>query len=150
MSIHTTIEVKPNTFTIYLLVSLLYCALCVFSFNFVTFECWDISILLVLMKVIGPNVCGFHVVINVVLYYYRFPLEVKEYVKQKCLHSIGDSSPLIRATVGLVISMIANMGKLAHWPELLSSLCQFIESPDQLICEVKITFLLYCTVCGYL
>lgn len=68
---------------------------------------------------------------------YRFPVEVKEYVKQKCLITVGDTSPLIRATVGLVISMIANKGELAHWPELLTTLCQYIESPDQLLCEVR-------------
>ncbi len=72
-----------------------------------------------------------------VYFFHRFPVEVKDYIKLKCLNSIGDPSPLIRATVGLVISMIANKGQLIHWPELLSSLCQFIESPNQLICEVS-------------
>ena len=67
----------------------------------------------------------------------RFPDEVKEYVKKESLNCIGNESPLIRATVGLVISMIANRGELTNWPELLPSLCQLMESPEQTVCEVS-------------
>lgn len=68
--------------------------------------------------------------------YYSFPDEVKSYVKEQCVNVIGDSSALIRATVGLVISMICVKGKLKNWPELLPSLCQLIDSPEQTVCEV--------------
>ena len=64
-------------------------------------------------------------------------------MKQECLSAIGDQSPLIRATVGLVVSMIANKGELINWPEVLSTLCQFIESQDQFLCEVCSTA--FCT-----
>lgn len=67
----------------------------------------------------------------------RFPDQVKEYIKKESLHCIGNESPLIRATVGLVISMIANKGELVNWPELLPSLCQLMESPEQTVCEVS-------------
>ena len=67
-----------------------------------------------------------------------FPDEVKNFVKQECLNAIGDPSALIRATVGLVISMIANRGELTNWPELLPTLCQLIEAEEQIICEVSI------------
>ena len=64
-------------------------------------------------------------------------------MKHECLSAIGDQSPLIRATVGLVVSMIANKGELINWPEVLSTLCQFIESQDQFLCEVCSTA--FCT-----
>ena len=59
------------------------------------------------------------------------------YVKQQCINAIGDPSALIRATVGLVISMICARGELESWPELLPSLCQLIDSPQQSVCEVS-------------
>ena len=67
-----------------------------------------------------------------------FPDQVKSYVKEQCLSAIGDASALIRATVGLVISMIANRGEISNWPELLPSLCHFIEQDEQFICEVRV------------
>ena len=78
---------------------------------------------------------------------FRFPEEVKQYVKQKCISIIGDPSPLIRATVGIVISMIANKGELTNWPELLPALCQLIESPDQNVCEVSKYCILKGVIC---
>ena len=59
------------------------------------------------------------------------------YVKRQCISAIGDPSALIRATVGLVISMICARGELENWPELLPSLCQLIDSPQQTVCEVS-------------
>jgi transportin-1 len=81
------------------------------------------------------SVAGLILKNNVREYYLSFPDEVKTYVKQECLNAIGDQSALIRATVGLVISMIANRGELINWPELLPSLFQLIESDNQIICE---------------
>ena len=69
-----------------------------------------------------------------------FPEHVKAYVKEQCLNAIGDASALIRATVGLVISMIANRGEIGNWPELLPSLCHLIEQDEQSVCEVNIDF----------
>ena len=67
---------------------------------------------------------------------FRFPNEVKLYVKRQCISAIGDPSALIRATVGLVITMICAKGELNHWPELLPALTGLLDSPQQTACEV--------------
>lgn len=36
--------------------------------------------------------------------------------------ALGDPSPLIRATVGILITTIANKGGILNWPELLPSI----------------------------
>lgn len=63
------------------------------------------------------------------------------YVKRQCIATIGDPSALIRATVGLVITMICSRGELDHWPELLPALSDLLSSQEQTVCEVE-TFLL--------
>lgn len=61
--------------------------------------------------------------------------EIVEYIKQECLHAVGDPSPLIRATVGILITTIASKGGLLHWPQLLPALCEMLDSQDYNICE---------------
>jgi len=56
---------------------------------------------------------------------------------QECLKAVGDPSALIRATVGILITTIAAKGELVNWPELLSSLCQLLDSEDYNACEVR-------------
>ena len=73
---------------------------------------------------------------NVKLYYAGFPEEIKTFIKRESLQSIGDPSPLIRATAGTLISTIAMRGELVHWPELLPTLCQLIDASDYYSCEV--------------
>ena len=73
---------------------------------------------------------------NVKVYWASFPDEIKSFVKQEAMHAIGDPSPLIRATAGTLISTIAMRGELVNWPELLSTLCQLIDSPEPSVCEV--------------
>lgn len=68
--------------------------------------------------------------------YHLFPDTVKEFVKTECLQAIGDPSPLIRATIGILITTIAQKGELIHWPQLLPSLCQLLDSEDYSVCEV--------------
>uniref|UniRef100_A0A8D2FFH6 Importin N-terminal domain-containing protein n=1 Tax=Theropithecus gelada TaxID=9565 RepID=A0A8D2FFH6_THEGE len=41
----------------------------------------------------------------------------------QCLNNIGDSSPLIRATISIVITTLASKGELQNWPDLLPKLC---------------------------
>ena len=48
--------------------------------------------------------------------------QILEDVKTQCMLHIGDPSQLIRATVGLIITMIVQQGELANWPTLLPSL----------------------------
>ena len=77
---------------------------------------------------------------NVKVYWASFPEEIKTFVKQEAMHAIGDPSPLIRATAGTLISTIAMRGELVNWPELLSTLCQLIDSPELSECEVGASF----------
>lgn len=74
---------------------------------------------------------------NIKQHYVGFPPEIKSFIKSESLLIVGDASPLIRATVGTLISTIANRGELVNWPELLPTLCQLIDSPDSLACEVS-------------
>ena len=68
--------------------------------------------------------------------YHLFPEAVKEFVKTECLQAIGDPSPLIRATIGILITTISQKGELVHWPQLLPSLCQLLDREDYSVCEV--------------
>jgi transportin-1 len=61
--------------------------------------------------------------------------EIVEYIKRECLMALGDPSPLIRATVGILITTIANKGGILNWPELLPTLCEMLDSQEYSICE---------------
>lgn len=49
--------------------------------------------------------------------------------------AVGDPSPLIRATVGILITTIASNGNLQNWPQLLPTLCEMLDSQDYNVCE---------------
>uniref|UniRef100_H2ZM67 Transportin-1 n=1 Tax=Ciona savignyi TaxID=51511 RepID=H2ZM67_CIOSA len=72
---------------------------------------------------------------NVRAHYTNFPQTVAEFIKQECLKAVGDSSALIRATVGILITTIASKGDLTSWQELLPSLCQLLDSENYNTCE---------------
>ncbi|WAR22767.1 TNPO1-like protein [Mya arenaria] len=72
---------------------------------------------------------------NVRAHFEKFPAEVSSFIKQECLNSIGDPSPLIRATIGILITTIVAKGDLRNWPELLPALCQCLDSEDYNVCE---------------
>ncbi|GBP84814.1 Transportin-1 [Eumeta japonica] len=72
---------------------------------------------------------------NVKAHYNNFLPEVAEFIKKECLSAVGDPSPLIRATVGIIITTIASKGELTSWPELLPSLCHMLDSQDYNVCE---------------
>uniref|UniRef100_A0A1A8SI45 Transportin-1 n=1 Tax=Nothobranchius rachovii TaxID=451742 RepID=A0A1A8SI45_9TELE len=72
---------------------------------------------------------------NVKAHYQNFPNGVSDFIKSECLQNIGDSSPLIRATVGILITTIASKGELQNWPELLPKLCLLLDSEDYNTCE---------------
>uniref|UniRef100_A0AAQ4S975 Transportin-1 n=1 Tax=Gasterosteus aculeatus aculeatus TaxID=481459 RepID=A0AAQ4S975_GASAC len=72
---------------------------------------------------------------NVKAHYQNFPNGVSDFIKSECLQNIGDSSPLIRATVGILITTIASKGELQNWPGLLPKLCQLLDSEDYNTCE---------------
>ena len=73
---------------------------------------------------------------NVKVYYASFPAEIKSFIKQEAIQAIGDPSLLICATAGTLISTIAMQRELAGWPELLPTLCHFIDDPNYTTCEV--------------
>lgn len=73
---------------------------------------------------------------NIKSHYENLPSTVTEFVKAECLTAVGDTSPLIRATVGILITTIASRG-IIYWPELLPALCQMLDSADYNVCEVS-------------
>ena len=73
---------------------------------------------------------------NVRAHYEKFPSDVTDFIKAECLNSIGDSSPLIRATIGILVTTIAAKGGLENWTDLLPGLCQNLDSEDYNVCEV--------------
>ena len=69
-------------------------------------------------------------------WYLSYPDDLKQYVKQTSLKAIGDPSRLIRATIGMIITAIAQKGDLSTWPELLPTLCTLIDSQNINTAEV--------------
>ncbi|XP_033121326.1 transportin-1-like [Anneissia japonica] len=72
---------------------------------------------------------------NVRAHFHNFPSETTEFIKRECLQNIGDPSPLIRATIGILITTIATKGELQNWQELLPALCHLLDSEDYNTCE---------------
>ena len=72
---------------------------------------------------------------NVKAHFHQFPPDVAVYLKEGCLQAVGDPSPLIRATVGILITTIASRGAIFNWAELLPSLCSKLDSSDFAECE---------------
>uniref|UniRef100_A0A915P1V8 Transportin-1 n=2 Tax=Meloidogyne TaxID=189290 RepID=A0A915P1V8_9BILA len=60
----------------------------------------------------------------------NLPEPIKLYVKRNCFGAIGDGSPLVRATVGIIITTIFLHENVEKWPELLPTLCHFLETHD--------------------
>ena len=72
---------------------------------------------------------------NVKAHFTKFPKEVSLFIKSECLSAVGDPSPLIRATVGILITTIASKGELGNWPDLLPTLCNLLDSDNYTVCE---------------
>lgn len=72
---------------------------------------------------------------NIKTHYNNLVPSVSNFIKQECLQAVGDPSPLIRATVGILITTIASKGELTTWPELLPALCGMLDSQDYNVCE---------------
>jgi transportin-1 len=69
----------------------------------------------------------------------KFEPRLKILIIQECLSAVGDASPLIRATVGILITTIAYKEELIHWPALLPALCNMLDSHDYNVCEVRVS-----------
>lgn len=72
---------------------------------------------------------------NAKAFFDKFPDWCKEFIKRECLTCIGDQSQLIRATIGILITTIVTKSGLATWPDLLSTLCQCLDSDNYATCE---------------
>ena len=72
---------------------------------------------------------------NVKSNYHKFPPDCRQFVKAECLVAIGDPSPLIRATIGILITTIAQK-EFGTWPELLPTLLGYLDNDDYNLCEV--------------
>lgn len=68
-------------------------------------------------------------------HFHQFPTEVAEFIKAECINSIGDRSPLIRATIGILVTTIASKGDLNNWSDLLPKLCHLLDSEDLNVVE---------------
>lgn len=66
----------------------------------------------------------------------RLPEQIRTYVKSKTLLAISDPHPLIRATVGIIVTTIVVHEGIAQWPSLLPTLCGMLDSQDTLLQEV--------------
>lgn len=72
---------------------------------------------------------------NVKTHYNSLLPNVTNFIKTECLQAVGDPSPLIRATVGILITTVASKGDLGSWPQLLPALCNMLDSTDYNVCE---------------
>ncbi|KAI3642052.1 hypothetical protein MP228_011607 [Amoeboaphelidium protococcarum] len=52
------------------------------------------------------------------------------FIKQCAVHSLGDPLPLVRGTVGIVITTLVSKIGLQQWPDLLGNLVQLVQSKD--------------------
>ena len=69
---------------------------------------------------------------NVKAHYNQFPKEVTVFIKEECLKAVGDPSPLIRATVGILITTIASKGK-KYWSSTINPLNYILPNCKDLI-----------------
>jgi len=60
----------------------------------------------------------------------KIPSHIQLFVKRNCFAAIADDSPLIRATVGIIVTTIFTHEGTDQWPELLPTLCQMLEQAD--------------------
>lgn len=73
---------------------------------------------------------------NVRAGYMQMNPQVKEYIKQNCLRGIADPSPLVRSTIGSVITTILTAGQ--DWPQLVPALVNLLSNPpDVVVIEVR-------------
>jgi transportin-1 len=74
---------------------------------------------------------------NLKQHFESLPRETIELIKSECLLALSDSSNLIRATVGILITTIQAQGRIENWPQLIPALCAHLDSPDYHSCEVS-------------
>ena len=63
-------------------------------------------------------------------------------MKHTTLSAISDPHPLIRATVGIIITTIVIFGGFAQWPALIPTLCNLLEDMNPDTQEVNLNLFL--------
>jgi len=82
---------------------------------------------------------------NIKRYYHTFPNELKNFMKERSLQLLSDSSPVIRATVGLLISSVAGTKEILTWTELFPTLGTLLSSSQtELVESTFVTLLRLC------
>lgn len=64
------------------------------------------------------------------------PLPSIQYIQQCCLDSIADASPLVRSTVGTIMTTILQKIGVSSWPEVLPRLMALVGGGDASAAEV--------------
>ncbi|CAD5215211.1 unnamed protein product [Bursaphelenchus xylophilus] len=65
------------------------------------------------------------------LHWPHIPQHIRDYLKKNCFAAIADQSPLLRATVGIIITTIFCHEGCHNWPELLPTLCGMLDSDNK-------------------
>ncbi|VDN02526.1 unnamed protein product [Thelazia callipaeda] len=81
-------------------------------------------------QVANRSLAGLILKNSIRLLWERLPEPVRQFVRNKTLQAISDSHPLIRATVGIVVTSIVLHEGISQWPTLLPTLCNMLESSD--------------------
>uniref|UniRef100_A0A9J2Q9I7 Transportin-1 n=1 Tax=Ascaris lumbricoides TaxID=6252 RepID=A0A9J2Q9I7_ASCLU len=86
-------------------------------------------------QVANRSLAGLILKNSIRLLWSRLPEQIRMYVKSKTLLAISDPHPLIRATVGIIVTTIVVHEGIAQWPSLLPTLCGMLDSQDTLLQE---------------
>uniref|UniRef100_A0A914ZWH3 Transportin-1 n=2 Tax=Parascaris univalens TaxID=6257 RepID=A0A914ZWH3_PARUN len=86
-------------------------------------------------QVANRSLAGLILKNSIRLLWSRLPEQIRTYVKSKTLLAISDPHPLIRATVGIIVTTIVVHEGIAQWPSLLPTLCGMLNSQDTLLQE---------------
>jgi len=82
---------------------------------------------------------------NVKDFYSHMSPDVQEYIKAQVLQALGDPSDVVRTTAGTIVTSIVTQGTIEHWPTLLQTLAQALDSQDLNLVEGAFDAL--CKVC---
>lgn len=63
---------------------------------------------------------------NIKALYSMIHPSILEDIKGACIKCIGDPKPLVRATIGLLVTTMVQCGKLNSWPDLIPNLLHLI------------------------
>lgn len=61
---------------------------------------------------------------------------VVAYIQQRSIQSLGDPLPLVRGTIGIIITTLLTKMGVTGWPDVVPYLIQHLDNPDANIVEV--------------